>query len=200
MEKDPANDLYWRFDPRRLSAEELRDSILSVCGNLNPKMGGPSIYPEIPREVLAGQSRPGENWGKSPPDEAARRSVYIYIKRSLLLPILASHDVADTDSSCPIRYTTTVPTQALGLLNGSFAHEQAVKFAERLRRERPEKLVDQIIRGNELLTGQRPDTAEIAKDEAFLAELRSKHGLDDVQSLKVYCLMLLNTNEFAYLD
>ena len=59
------------------------------------------------------------------------------MKRSLLVPILATHDAADTDSSCPVRYTTTVPTQALGLLNGEFANEQAARFADRLRRERP---------------------------------------------------------------
>ena len=59
LSKDPRNDLFWRFDLRRLTAEEVRDSILAVNGTLNPKMFGPSIYPKIPREVLAGQSRPG---------------------------------------------------------------------------------------------------------------------------------------------
>ena len=75
--------------------------------------------------MLAGQSVPGSGWGNSPPEEAARRSVYVHVKRSLLVPILASHDQADTDSSCPVRYTTTVPTQALGMLNGEFTNEQA---------------------------------------------------------------------------
>ena len=80
---------------------------------------------------------PGKGWDVSPPDEAARRSVYIHVKRSLLVPILATHDAADTDASCPVRYTTTVPTQALGLLNGEFANEQAARLADRLRREAP---------------------------------------------------------------
>ena len=63
-EKDPANDLLWRFDLRRLTAEEIRDSILAVSGELNlEKMYGPSIYPVMPREVLAGQSRPGSGLG-----------------------------------------------------------------------------------------------------------------------------------------
>ena len=68
---DPENDLFWRFDMRRLTAEEIRDSILAVSGNLNLKMYGPSIYPEIPQEVLAGQSVPGNGWAKSPPRGAA---------------------------------------------------------------------------------------------------------------------------------
>src|SRR5205814_2867905 len=79
---DPANDLFWRFDMRRLTGEEIRDSILAVSGNLNLKMFGPSVYPEIPPEVLAGQSVPGRGWGKSSPEEQARRSIYIHAKRS----------------------------------------------------------------------------------------------------------------------
>ena len=122
---DPANRWYWRFPMRRLTAEEVRDSILAVSGTLNLKAGGPSVYPPIPREVMAGQSVPGQGWSTSPPAEAARRSVYVHVKRSLLVPIMATHDAADTDFSCPVRYTTTVPTQALGLLNGAFANEQA---------------------------------------------------------------------------
>ena len=80
---DPANRWFWRFPMRRLTAEEVRDSILAVSGELNLKAGGPSIYPPIPREVLAGQSMPGQGWATSPPDEAARRSVYVHVKRSL---------------------------------------------------------------------------------------------------------------------
>src|SRR5262249_27546125 len=82
--KDPENDLRWRYDLRRLSAEEIRDSILAVSGNLNlKKPDGPSIYPVIPPEVLAGQSRPGNGWGKSTPEEAASRSVFAKGKRAL---------------------------------------------------------------------------------------------------------------------
>ena len=123
---------------RRLRAEEIRDSILAVNGTLNlDRMYGPSMYPVIPKEVLAGQSVPGQNWGNSPREERNRRSVYIHIKRSLQVPLLASHDQEDTDSPCPVRYTTTVPTQALGMLNGDFANEQAAALADRLAKERP---------------------------------------------------------------
>lgn len=100
LKLDPANTLRWRFDMRRLSAEEVRDSILAADGLLDLRLGGPSVYPPIPREVLAGQSRPGEGWPTSKGPERDRRSVYVHVKRSLQLPILATHDQADTDSSC----------------------------------------------------------------------------------------------------
>ena len=69
LAKDPMNNLFWRFDMRRLSAEEIRDSILAVNGRLNLKMYGPGFYPEISAEVLAGQSHPGKGWGKSSAEE-----------------------------------------------------------------------------------------------------------------------------------
>ncbi|MEX0819301.1 MAG: PSD1 and planctomycete cytochrome C domain-containing protein, partial [Pirellulaceae bacterium] len=93
LAEDPINDLMWRFDMRRLSAEEIRDSILAVNGSLNrDKMYGPSIFVSIPAEVLAGQSRPGQGWGQSSPEDRARRSIYIRVKRSLIVPMMASFD------------------------------------------------------------------------------------------------------------
>src|SRR5262249_55852212 len=86
LKLDPMNDLFWRFDMRRLTGEEIRDSILAVSGNLDLKMFGPGIYPEIPEEVLQGQSMPGRGWKrKAPAEEQNRRSVYVHVKRSLLL-------------------------------------------------------------------------------------------------------------------
>ncbi|HKB42359.1 MAG TPA: DUF1549 domain-containing protein [Gemmataceae bacterium] len=200
LKADPANALLWRFNMRRLTAEEVRDSMLTVSGRLNPKMGGPSIYPPLSREVLAGQSMPGQGWGRSSPAEAARRSVYVHIKRSLLVPILSQHDQADTDSSCPVRYTTTVPTQALGMLNGQFSNEQAEAFAERLRREAPGDLDRQVRRAVRLTTGRMPPPDEVRKDVAFVRALQEKARLDEATALRQYCLLLLNTNEFIYLD
>ncbi|HUR55030.1 MAG TPA: DUF1553 domain-containing protein, partial [Gemmataceae bacterium] len=168
-------------------------------GSLNLKAGGPSVYPKIPKEVLAGQSVPGQGWPTSPPEEGNRRSVYVHIKRSLQVPILVAHDQADTDSSCPVRYTTTVPTQALGLLNGEFANEQAAAFAKRLAKDSPE-LKAQVARAIRLTTGRTPTADEVAKDAAFVGELKAKHNLDDAKALAQYALLLLNANEFVYLD
>ncbi|MBN9517226.1 PSD1 domain-containing protein [bacterium] len=200
LRADPANHRYWRFAMRRLTAEEVRDSVLAVSGTLNDKMHGPSVYPKIPREVLAGQSVPGQGWPVSPAEEANRRTVYVGVKRSLQVPILATHDQADTDNSCPVRYTTTVPTQALGLLNGEFSNEMAAAFAARLLREAPGDVPAQVTRAVRLTTGRSPLPAEVAKDAAFVAEQRARHNLDERTALTRYCLLLLNTNEFVYLD
>jgi hypothetical protein len=200
LKVDPGNTLYWRFSMRRLSAEEVRDSFLAVSGKLNLKAGGPSVYPVIPRAVLAGQSVPGQGWGHSTPEEAARRSVYVYVKRSLLVPVLSQHDQADTDTSCPVRYTTTVPTQALGMLNGEFSNEQAVAFAERLRKESPGDVAAQVRRAIRLTTNRQPSDEEVNKDVAFVRNLQAKYGLTDGAAMRQYCLLALNTNEFIYLD
>jgi hypothetical protein len=114
--------------------------------------------------------------------------------------VLIAHDQADTDNSCPVRYTTTVPTQALGMLNGEFAQEQATALAKRLAQEHPGDLPAQVQRGIRLTTGRVPTAEEIARDCGFVQELRSKHTLDEAQALARYALLLLNTNEFLYLD
>jgi hypothetical protein len=200
LAKDPGNSLFWRFNMRRLSAEEVRDSMLATTGQLNRAMAGPSIYPAIPKAVLAGQSVPGAGWGKSPPAEQARRSVYVHVKRSLLVPILEVHDQADTDSSCAVRYTTTVPTQALGMLNGEFTNEQAALFAERLQREAPGGVEAQVRHAIRLTTGRVPAADEVKRDVAFIAELAKNEKSDPKTALTMYCLLALNANEFMYLD
>jgi hypothetical protein len=199
-EKDPGNRLFWRFNMRRLAAEEVRDSILSVSGKLNLKRGGPSVFPRIPQAVLAGQSVPGSGWGNSPPEEASRRSVYVHVKRSLLVPILSQHDMADTDSSCAVRFTTTVPTQALGMINGEFTNEQAALFAERVEREALDDLSQQIARAIRLTTSRTPSQEEIDRETAFARKLQTETGMTAHKALVQYCLLLLNANEFVYLD
>ena len=202
MKSDPANTYLWRFNTRRLNAEEVRDSILKVTGQLDGTMYGPSVYPKIPKEVLAGQSNPGDNWHFNPakPKDGNRRTIYVSVKRSLQVPILSNHDQADPDNSCPVRYTTTVPTQALGMLNGEFTNEQAVALAERLRKEHPDDVRAQVTRGIRLTTGRIPTSEEVAKDVVFIEGLKAKHKLDEAKTLAQFALMLLNTNEFVYLD
>jgi hypothetical protein len=196
---DPRNALLWRFDVRRLTAEELRDSMLAVGGTLNLAMGGPGIYPPMPRAVLETASRPDEAWGRSSPEQAARRTVYVHVKRSLLMPVLQSFDLADTDASCPVRFVTTLPTQALTMLNSELVHEQAGHLAARLRRERAE-VRERVARGFELVA-QRPATAaEVERGLVLIADLEAAHGLDADEALRLFCLVLLNLNEFAYLD
>src|SRR5204862_38366 len=83
-------------------------------------------------------------------------------------PILAQFDQADTDASCPVRFTTTVPTQALGLLNDDFSNEQATLFAKRLEKEGT--LDTQVRRAIRLTTGRLPGEEEVRKDVAFIRD------------------------------
>jgi hypothetical protein len=196
---DPANDLFWRFDMRRLSAEEIRDSILDVTGTLNRQMFGPSVYPEIPKEVLAGQSMPGYGWKKSPMEQQNRRSVYVHLKRSLRLPILESFDAAETDRSTAVRFASTQPTQALGTLNSDWMQKQAGMLAERLTSEAGAKLEAQIKLALQLVTQRPPRNDEVARGIALVERL-TKDGENGDEALKRFCLLALNLNEFVYLD
>jgi len=200
LKRDPANDRFWRFDMRRLTAEEIRDSILAHSGALNLKMYGPGIFVDIPKEVTAGQSRPGSGWGQSPPDEQARRSVYIKVKRSLITPLLESFDLAETDRSTPVRFNTVQPTQALGMINGDFLNQQAEVLAARLRREAGDDVRRQVRLGLYLVTSRPPTEAEIKRGVGLIEAIRKADNAAPELALKYFCLMALNLNEMVYLD
>lgn len=198
--KDPSNDLFSHFNLRRLSAEEIRDSILATNGRLNPAMYGPSIYPEISREVLAGQSVPGKGWNKSNEEDQARRSVYIHIKRSLVVPLLANFDFPETDVSCEARFNTTQAGQALAMLNGDFLDKESQAFAGHLRNTVGTDLHRQIDLAYQLALSRKPTAIEIERGQDFIASLKEKHELSDDQALKYFCLFVFNLNEFIYID
>ena len=198
LKADPNNDLLWRFDMRRLAAEEIRDSILNLTGQLNLKMGGPSIYTEIPAEVARTASRPGAAWGRSSKEDAARRSVYIFVKRSLHEPFLASFDWADTDNTCDVRFVTTVPTQTLTMLNSKFLNDSAEVLATRLQGN-SQNISEQVSRAIELATS-RPATDADISDGVKLINTFQQGGMDANQALQRFCLLVLNLNEFVYLD
>lgn len=200
LAKDPENDLLWRFDMRRLDAEEIRDSILAVNGSLNTALGGPPIYPAIPPEVLAGQSRPGHGWPTSPPEQQTRRSVYVHVKRSLSLPILASFDAADTDASCPVRFATTQPTQALSMLNSTFVNEQARIFADYLRKHAGNDPVAQVKLALRRTLQRAPTQPEISRGVKMMRSLQNEHKVAKEDALRYFCIVALNLNEFIYLD
>ena len=199
-EKDPLNNLFWKFDMRRLTAEELRDSILAVSGRLNlAKKFGPSIFVKLSQEVLSGQSMPGNGWGNSPEQDQLRRSIYIHVKRSLRVPLLESFDAADTDFTCPVRFNTTQPTQALGLLNSEFVNSEAREFAKLVSDEHDD-LRDQV-REVLLRTMQRePLDAEIDEGIALIKAWREQDGVSKPESLAFFCLTAFNLNEFLFVD
>lgn len=197
--RDPANDLFWKFDPRRLSAEEVRDSILAVNRSLNTKAYGPSVYPTMSEEVLAGQSRPGAGWGNSTPEERRRRSVYIHVKRSLLTPLLAAFDLPEPDRTCEARFATLQPGQALSMLNSSFIHEQAAKLAESIGASDLDN--SQIVRRSiQSVLSRDASDAEVREGTELIVDLETNHGLERERAVQLYCLTVMNWNEFLFVD
>ena len=197
---DPTNDYYWRFDMRRLSAEEIRDSVHAASGVLNLTMYGRGYFPDVSAEVMATQSVPGNGWEKTSKDEQARRSVYIFVKRSLITPLLQDFDFPETDGSCEARFATTQPAQAFNMLNSEFIHEQANQFAKRLRKECGEERRAQVVRGLSLLYSQPPPSEDVERSLQLMKDFETKHGRSENESLRLFCLTALNLNRFIYLD
>ena len=200
LEKDAPNELFSRFRMRRLTAEELRDSMLSANGTLNDAVGGPPVLPPLPDEVLQTSSRPGEVWPLTPTESWTRRTLYIKLKRSLQHPLLSAFDLADLDSPCPVRFATVVPTQALSMINGDLVNEEAAKLARRVEFERPNDRRAQVARARELVSGVAPSAREVDEACAFLDELQQRDGLTEAHALDSLCLVFLNLNEFLYID
>ena len=198
---DGANRLWWRAERRRLDAEALRDSLLFAGGNLKlAPAGGPSFYPEIAADALEGLSTKSAAWKASPASEQGRRSVYIFAKRGLLSPLLTTFDFPDTTLPSCQRDVTTVPTQSLALLNNPFVHEQSRAVAVRIAAREPK---EQIERAWRLVLGRSPRPTELAAAVDHLAkqakafDRRENPHLDALASL---CHVLMNANEFLYVD
>jgi mono/diheme cytochrome c family protein len=200
LANDPDNHAFWQFPMRRLSAEELRDSVLAVSGDLNLEKFGPSFFPDVADEVKAGQSRPGKGWGNSSVEEQSRRSVYIHIKRSLIPPELSVFDFPETDQTCEARFLTTQAAQALGLLNGKFLQEQADRFANRVEQESADGIAARIALAIRLAYGRTAEEEEVQSAIELTKKLEVDYDLNEHEQLKQYCLVLLNSNEFLYLD
>ena len=197
---DPANDTFWRFNMRRLTAEELRDSLIAVSDSLNHVMYGPWYFPRVGDEVFESQSIPGNGWGESTEAERARRSVYRHVKRTLIPPLMATHDVADTDASCPVRFASTQPTQALTMINGDFVRGRATAMAVRARHVAGSRTEDQVRYVLASVLVRRPSEQEVARGAEFMRELTDLDGIADEQALEQLCVLALNLNEFVYLD
>jgi hypothetical protein len=184
---DPENRYLWRFRPQRLEAEIVRDSMLAVGGNINLDVGGEPIFPFIPKDVLTGQFR--GKWENTPEGPAAwRRGVYVYRRRSLPYPMFDTFDHPDMNVVAGARNVSTVPTQALTLLNNPFVLAQAERFAARVagQARSPEAQVDLAYR---IALGRAPTRQELA----IALELVAK------QSLASFTHVLLNLDEFLYM-
>ncbi|MEQ8847761.1 PSD1 and planctomycete cytochrome C domain-containing protein [Botrimarina sp.] len=199
---DPANDLFWRYDLRRLTAEQIRDTVLTVSGQLDRSLYGPSVYPKLSDEVLHTQSVPGKGWDTTPEaaEAAKRRSVYIHIKRSLIPPELASFDFPETDTSCEARFNTVQPAQALSLMHGGFLQEQSAALADRVRREGPDDLQGRVEHALGLVLQRPADSATVSDSLQLIGAYQAKHNLSAEAAFDQFCLMAMSLNEFVFVD
>ena len=176
--------LLWRFPSRRLEAEAIRDSILTVNGRLNLKMGGPGFNFFKTRGGLTGFP-PVEEFGP----EEMRRMIYSHRIRMERVPVFGAFDCPDAGQPTPIRSQSTTAIQALNLFNSPFVIDQAAAFAERVVSETDESPVTQIEHAWLLALGRKPNDAE-ARAAQTTAD---QHGLGTV------CRALFNSNEFLFI-
>ena len=186
--RDPENRLLWRMNRRRLDAESLRDAVLAVAGTLNPKTGGRPVLPPLSEEERLGMWD-RDDWPESlDPAEHDRRSVYIFAKRQFPYPMFKTFDAPDPSTSCGRRAVTTVAPQALTLLNSEFMLDAAQAFARRIAGAgSPERAVRAAW---DLALARPPSAEETARAARML----------DQASPEEFALMVLNLNEFVYID
>jgi mono/diheme cytochrome c family protein len=185
---DPENRLLSRANRRRLTAEEIRDSMLAVSGRLASRAGGPSVMVPTDPELVQLLYKPSQWKVASDPVEYDRRSVYLIAKRNLRLPFFEAFDAPALLTSCPRRESSTHAPQALELLNGPLANDLAISFAGRIEGEtggEPTRIVERAL----LLALGRPPTARERE--------RALEFLHD-QPLKEFALAIFNLNEFLY--
>ena len=214
---DADDKLLSRFPLKRLEAETIRDSALAIAGLLNPKMGGPSIFPEIPKGMTV---RGG--WAVTKDEaERNRRSIYVFVRRNTRYPMFEAFDMPDPYATCPRRYVSTTSLQALMLLNSELAVKWAQHFAGRVLSEAgsdPGSIVDVAYR---FAYCRHANADEIATGSRFLDEQESRIGQREDAAMPVYpegktqaesisparaaavvdlCHVLINSNEFVYSD
>ena len=181
-EQDPENRLLWRRTRRRLEAEPVRDAVLSVGGGLDAKIGG-----------------------KAPDVNANRRAVYLPINRAALYEMFSTFDYVETANHIEQRPTTTVPHQALFLLNSPIVHKQATAVAKEVIAgfETPQQRIEAIFR---MLYARQPTEAELNRSLVFIetaeGELESVQVAPQrtMQAWAALCRSMMAANEFVYID
>ncbi|MFP6692335.1 MAG: PSD1 and planctomycete cytochrome C domain-containing protein [Pirellulales bacterium] len=213
---DPENRLLARRRLRRLEAELVRDNLLAVSGCLNRQMYGASVKPWIPTDAIATGST--KKWPVNVKDGPAtwRRSVYVYAKRSMLMPMLQAFDFPDCTKSCAVRNTTTVAPAALLLMNNAFVRDQARHFSERIIKEAGDQAADQVRAVYRAALARQPSGEEIQAGVTFLAvQSRAYAGVNgDIRQMPAnagqpkhralalinYCQAVMGLNEFIYVE
>ena len=177
---DPENRFQWHHKPQRLEAEIIRDAVLAVGGSLDPTMYGPSIL-----------------------DNTPRRSVYLRVKRSELIPFMTMFDAPEPTQSIGERVSTTLPTQALTMMNSPFVRQQAEKLAARIRQPQDSPVSAAVDRAYAICFARSPSDIERTKMLAFIEAQRANFGTDAAaadKALTEFCHVLLCLNEFVYMD
>jgi hypothetical protein len=186
LDRDAASRLLWRFPPRRLEAEPLRDAILAVAGKLDLRMGGPGWSPFEPNENYVRVYTPKSQFAETD----FRRMIYATVIRQRPEGVFGVFDCPDGGQIAPKRTRSTTPLQALNLLNSGFIQQMAAAFAGRLRSEAGEIPESQVRRAFQLAFGRAPDEAEMQRSVAFIRE----------NDLPLFCRAIFNANEFSYLN
>ena len=186
MVHDPENRLYGRMNRLRIEGEVIRDSLLAISGELNLKVGGPGVFPPIPKELFEG----AKGWiASTDPRDHTRRSLYIFARRNLRFPFLEVFDAPDNNLSCSARERSTTAPQSLTLLNAEEVLAAAARTAERLT-EAADSPEARVTLASRLIIGRPPTAVERQLSVEFLAR----------SPLSELCRGLFNLNAFVYVD
>ena len=181
LQLDPANRYLWHYQTRRLDAELIRDSLLAIGGNLDASMFGPSILENTPR-----------------------RSVYLRVKRSELIPLMTMFDAPEPTQSVGERISTTVPTQSLAMMNSPFVRQQAEKLAQRIYPTKDVPVATAVNSAYRITFARAITDVERTQMLAFIESQQGIVGGDPATSteraLVEFCQVLLCLNEFVYID
>jgi hypothetical protein len=185
---DPEDTYLWRYRIQRLEGEIIRDNIMSVAGSIDLTMGGPAIFPHVDDSFIKTLFR---GIYRNPEGDSAdqwRRSLYIYQKRTLPNPMLQVFDLPDMSQSFGARYVSTVPTQALQLMNDDFVLNQAQLFADRVKKEAGDDVAKQVDLAYRIALTRPPTQRELS----LAADMIQSGSLVDFTNV------MLNLSEFLY--
>lgn len=209
IELDPDGQHLSHWPLQRLDAETLRDRILQTTGVLYEKPFGPAIAvkEDDVGQIVVAIDAPNPGIALPPPSEAFRRSIYIQVRRTQPLAFLQSFDAPVMETNCDKRQASTVPTQALMLMNSDFVLKQSLHFAYRLRREKRNDVAAQIQRAWQLAFLREPSPDELQQATTFITQrtekLKAQTPPDPDVSINPYvslCQVLLSSNEFLYVE
>ncbi|MDE0915974.1 MAG: PSD1 and planctomycete cytochrome C domain-containing protein [Planctomycetota bacterium] len=181
LARDADTRLLWRFPPRRLEAEVIRDCILQLSGSLDLTMGGPGFSTFEPNTNYVRVYAPKEELGPA----EWRRMVYMHKVRMEKAPLFGSFDLPDAGQVCPKRSLSTTAIQALNLFNGTFVLDQARRMAANLEG----LAMDPVVGAYRVAYGRRPNPSELNTARSFIQE----------QSLVAFCRAILNSNELVFI-